>query len=305
MGMALGAAGVLVFSFSFPATKLAERSFDPWFIANGRAVVAAVLGLLLLRYQRAPLPNRGQWLRLAVVAGGVVIGFPLLSSLAVESTTSSHSAVVISVLPALTAIAGAIRGRERPSASFWLAAGAGCAIVTAYSVAHAGGTLTLADIYLIIGVIVCAIGYAEGGFLARSLGAPQTICWALVLALPVTLPAALLNVPSHAPSASALTGFIYVSLGSMFIGFIFWYAGLARGGVPRVSQLQLAQTPLTLIWSALVLGERIGPGTSLVAIAALASVAATQRARVRSADGSAPARAAVRLGRRRIRARSS
>jgi drug/metabolite transporter (DMT)-like permease len=278
--MVLGALGVLAFSFSFPATKLAEHSFDPWFIATGRAAVAGLLGAVLLRHQRAPLPNRRQWLRLALVAGGVVIGFPLLSSLALESTSSSHSAVVIAVLPAATAIAGAVRGRESPSAMFWLAAAAGCVVVTGYTVAHAGGTFKLADVYLIAGVIVCAIGYAEGGILSRSLGAPQTICWALLLAMPLTLPTAIVSAPSRVGSASAVAGFAYVSLFSMFLGFFCWYAGLARGGVARVSQLQLAQTPLTLVWSALVLGERIGAGTSLVAVAVLASVAATQRARV-------------------------
>jgi drug/metabolite transporter (DMT)-like permease len=127
---------------------------------------------------------------------------------------------------------------------------------------------------------VCAAGYAEGGLLARDLGAPQTICWALLLALPLTLPAAIVAAPTHEPPAAALAGFAYVGVGSMFLGFFAWYGGLARGGVARVSQLQLAQTPLTLVWSALVLGEPIGASTIGVAVAVLATVAATQRARI-------------------------
>jgi drug/metabolite transporter (DMT)-like permease len=148
-------------------------------------------------------------------------------------------------------------------------------------------------------VAVCAVGYAEGAVLTRDLGAPQTICWALVISWPLTVPLALLNLPSHLPGAAALAGFAYVSVGSMFLGFFAWYAGLARGGVTRVSQVQLAQTPLTLLWSALVLGEPIGPGMGLVALAVLASVAATQRARV-SRRGQTP-----RLARPQLAAASS
>jgi drug/metabolite transporter (DMT)-like permease len=281
----LGFGGVLGFSFTFPATKLALHSFGPWFIAFGRAGVAAGLAAVTLRRQRASRPTGAQWLRLAVVAGGCVVGFPALSSVALQSSSSSHSAVVIAVLPAATAIAGALRGRESTSLVFWLGAAAGTATVTLYVAAHAGGAVAPADLYLLVGVVVCALGYAEGGLLARSLGGPQTNCWALVLALPVTLPVALLTAPARAPSASALAGLMYLSVVSMFLAFFCWYAGLARGGVARVSQLQLAQTPLTLAWSALLLGERIGAGTLGVAALVLVSVAVTQRARVRRRPG--------------------
>ncbi len=152
-----------------------------------------------------------------------------------------------------------------------------------YTFARAGGTLRPDDAYLLAAVLVCAIGYAEGGLLARSLGAPQTICWALLIALPLTLSVALIAAPPHAPSASALGGFLYVSVGSMLLGFFCWYAGLARCGVTRASQLQLMQTPLTPLWSGVLLQERIGWSTSAVALAVLASVGVTQRARIRRA----------------------
>jgi drug/metabolite transporter (DMT)-like permease len=280
VGLLLGAAGVLIFSFTLPATKVALRSFDPWFIAFGRAVVAAALGGLILVGQRARRPAGTEWLRLGVAAGGVVIGFPALSSLALQSSSAAHGAVVIALLPAATAIAGAIRGHESPSLRFWAAAAAGTAVVTVYTFARAGGTLRAADAYLLLAVVVCAIGYAEGGLLARSLGAPQTICWALVLAAPLTVPLAVVAAPGHAPSAGALGGFLYVSLGSMLIGFFCWYGGLARAGVARASQIQLVQSPLTILWSALLLDERIGLSTFGVALAVLASVAVTQRARI-------------------------
>jgi drug/metabolite transporter (DMT)-like permease len=186
------------------------------------------------------------------------------------------------VLPAATAIAGVLRGGESPSPVFCVAAAAGAMTVAGYAAAHAGGALSPADLYLFVGVVVCALGYAEGGLLARSLGGAETNCWALLLALPVALPVACLNAPAHTPSTTALAGLAYLSIVSMFLAFFCWYGGLAHGGVARVSQLQLAQTPLTLAWSALVLGERIGAGTAAVAAAVVLSVAVTQRARVQS-----------------------
>ena len=288
MGLLFGVVGILVFSFSFPATKLALRGFDPWFIAFGRGAVAGALAAMTLRRQRAVWPSGRQWVRLAMVAGGVVVGFPVLSTLALESSGSAHGAVVIAVLPAATAIAGALRAGESPGARFWLAAVTGAGVVGVYALTHAHGGLALSDLYLLAAVLVCAVGYAEGAVLSRALGAPQTICWALVIAWPLTLCGACVAAPGHLPVASALAGFTYVSVGSQFLGFFAWYAGLARGGVARVSQVQLAQTPLTLLWSALVLGEQIGAGTALVALAVLASVAATQRARVTVGGRAAP-----------------
>jgi drug/metabolite transporter (DMT)-like permease len=286
-GLLLGSLGVLAFSLTFPATKLALRGFDPWFVSFGRAVLASVFAAVTLLLIRAPMPTRRQCLRLGVVAGGVVFGFPALSALALQSSSASHGAVVIAVLPAATAVAGVLRTHERPSHGFWLAAAAGAAIVTGYTVARAGGALRLEDLYLLIAVAVCAFGYAEGGLLARSLGAPQTICWALLLSLPITLPVALANLPARLPGAQSLGAFAYVGLGSALLGFFAWYGGMARAGVTRASQLQLAQTPLTLVWSAILLGERIGWTMAAVAVAVLACIAATQRARLHAYESAA------------------
>ncbi len=279
-GMVLGSIGVAAFSFTFPATKLALRGFDPLFIAFGRASVAAIPAGALVLLGRAPRPSARQWRQLVVVALGVVIGFPALSSLALKTSSSAHGAVVIALLPALTALFGVLRAQDRPGPRFWAAALLGAAIIGVYTIAHAGGAPSLSDLYLLVAVVVCALGYTEGALLSRSLGAPQTICWALLLSLPLTLTLALLTAPGTAPSGTPLLGFLYVSFFSMFLGFFAWYGGLARGGVARVSQIQLIQTPLTLVWSALVLGERITAATGAVAIAVLACVAATQRARI-------------------------
>jgi drug/metabolite transporter (DMT)-like permease len=280
-GIVLGGTGVLVFSLSFPATKWALDGFSAWFVAFGRAALAAVLGGIALRLRRAPRPTAPQVLRLGVVAGGVVVGFPLLSSIALETTGSAHGAIVIALLPAATAVAAVLRAGERPSPLFWLAAGAGVAVVTAFAVDESSGTISGGDLYLLGAVVACGIGYAEGGALSRELGAVETICWALLLSLPLTAVVAALTLPATAPSEQAVAGLLYVGIGSMFLGFFAWYAGLARGGVARVGQLQLFQPLLTVAWSALLLGERIGWRILVCGLGVIASVAVSQRARVR------------------------
>ena len=247
-----------------------------------RAVTAAALAALYLLAVRAPLPTRAQWRRLALVAGGAVVGFPLLTGLALVTSESQHGAVVVALLPAATALAAVVLANERPGPLFWAAALAGLLVVVTFTVANSGGAVTGADVFLLGAVAVCAIAYAEGGALSRELGGARTICWALVLSLPVTLPLAAVSAATTSLDAEpvAWLGVAYVSVISMFLGFFAWYAGLARGGVAKVGQVQLLQPLLTFLWAGLVLGEHVGPGTVLAATAVLASVVATQRARV-------------------------
>jgi drug/metabolite transporter (DMT)-like permease len=288
VGLALGLLGVLGFSFSLPATKLAVADLDPWFVAFGRAAVAAVLAAIVLAATRAPRPTAAQWRALAVVSGGVIVGFPLFTSLGLQHAEAAHGAVVIAVLPAATAVAAVLRAGEHPSPAFWVAALAGLAVVAAFALSGASGGLSAADGWFAAAVVVCAFGYAEGGVLARDLGGAQTISWALVATAPISFAVAALSWTDPGQvGADAWLGFAYVSVISMFLGFFAWYAGLARGGVAHVSQVQLIQPLLTLLWSALVLGEHVGAGTLLAAVAVLACVAVTQRARV-TADPVAP-----------------
>ena len=280
-GAILGAVGVLGFSFSLPATRLALRDLDPWVVAFGRAAVAAGLALLVLRATRAPLPTRTQWRRLAIVALGVVIGFPLLTSLALHHRTAAHGAIVVGLVPAATAVMAVLRAGERPSPAFWLASGAGTVAVLVFAFVSGAGALRLTDVELLAAVVLVALGYAEGGALARDLGGTRTICWALVLSAPLLVPVAALRVAQtgfHVHADSAF-GFAYVAGVSMFAAFFAWYAGLARGGVARIGQIQLAQAPLTLLWSGLALGERVTLGSALTAVLVVGCVAATQRAR--------------------------
>ncbi len=287
--MALGALGVVGFSVSLPATRAAVAVLDPWFVAFGRAAVAALPAAVYLAVTRSPRPEIAQLRSLLVVVAGVVVGFPLLTSLALQVQSASHAAVVIAVLPAATAVFAVVRGRERPRPAFWVAAGAGVVAVLAFVLTTAGRSVDpvgAGDVLLLAAVVLCAAGYAEGALLSRTIGGPRTISWALVLAVPltgaVTLAVAVgpgvVHVPG-VPDRAAWIGFAYVSLVSMFLAFFAWYAGLARGGIARVGQLQLAQPVLSLAWAALLLGEPVGAATLAAALGVVACVVATQRAR--------------------------
>ncbi len=283
-GLALGALGVLAFSMSLPATRVAVERLDPWFVAFGRAVGAALLAWAYLWFTRAPRPSRAQWRRLAVVALGVVAGFPLFTSLALRTETSAHGAVVVALLPAMTAVFAVLRAGERPPRLFWLASAGGLLAVLVFLAASGAvhGGLSLADLFLLTAVVLCGLGYAEGGALARDLGGARTICWALLIALPVTAPVTILAAIATPPHADGpgWAAFGYLTVVSMFLGFFAWYAGLARGGIARVGQVQLVQPVLTLAWSALLLAETVPPASLLAALAVLACVVLTQRSRV-------------------------
>jgi drug/metabolite transporter (DMT)-like permease len=239
-GVGLGLLGVLAFSGTLPATRFAlAGGLDPWFIAMGRAAVAAALAGAYLLVTGAPRPTRRQMRGLVLVSAGVIVGFPVLSTLALTSAGAAHGAVVIALLPAATALAAVARAGERPSRGFWAAAGAGLLVVVAFAAWESGGGLTPADGLLLAATAICGLGYAEGGVLAREIGGPRTIAWALVITTPLTVPAAAALVLAATPdaAASAWAGFAYVSAISMFLGFFAWYAGLARGGVARIGQL--------------------------------------------------------------------
>ncbi len=282
MPLLLGCLGVLGFSGSLPATKVAVEELDASFVGLGRAVVAAALGGLLLALLRQPRPRRDQVKRLALVAVGVVIGFPLFTALALRELSSAHGAVIVGLLPAATAAMAVLRAGERPSRSFWLASGAGLVAVLAFAATQGAGLPQPADALVLAAVALGALGYAEGGALARELGGWQTICWALLGSMPLVAPLAVLAgvTGDLGGGADAWIGFAYVSVISMFLGFFAWYAGLARGGVAKIGQVQLAQPVLTLVWAAALLGEQVGAATIAAALLVLASVAGVQRTRV-------------------------
>jgi drug/metabolite transporter (DMT)-like permease len=275
VGLLYGLLGVIAFSGTLPATRIAVTNLDPTFVGLGRALVAAILAAVLLRITKQPIPPRKYWRSLAIVAAGVIVGFPLLSAWAMHELPASHGAIVTGILPLGTAIAGALRAGERPSFSFWVASILGSAAVVSFAVITGNGTIQFADSALVGAVISAALGYAEGGKLARTLGGWQVICWSLVLAAPIlTVPIAFV-VLQHGVSASpyAWLGFGYVSVVSMFLGFFAWYHGLAIGGIVRVGQVQLLQPFLTIFFSTLLLGEKINLVTMTTAVIVVLSVA--------------------------------
>lgn len=283
-GIWWGLLGVLAFSFTVPFTRVAVEGMSPLFIGAGRAVVAALLAALALGITRQRLPRASQWVRLAVVAGGVVAGFPLLTTFALTSTSASHGAVVIALLPAATATAAVIRGRERPRPLFWILTLTGVIAALVFALVQSGGfgSLHWADLLLLAAVLAAAVGYAEGGLLARELGSWQTISWALVVASPVMIALTVVSLSSGLPSASGAQwlSFAYLGVVSMFLGFFAWYRGLAIGPMAQVSQIQLVQPVMTIAWAGLLLGESITWTTVVGGLAVIICAGAAVRVRL-------------------------
>lgn len=282
-GTALAFLGVLAFSGTMPATVYAMRGLDPWLVATGRAVIAGVLALICLKAAGHPLiPPRARWPAYALISLGVVFGFPIFSSLALHlGSSTSHAAVVIGLLPATTAACAALRAGERPRPLFWAACTAGAVAITAFTLIQHGGSPSWPDLLLVGALLSAAVGYTEGGRLSRHTPGWQVISYALVLSLPLTVPVTgiLAFTTPIALSGEVVAGFAYVSAISMFLGFIPWYAGLARGGIARAGQTQLTQPLLTLVWAWFLMGERFGVATMAAALGVLVCVAVTQRAR--------------------------
>lgn len=288
-GMLLGLAGVLIFGMTFPATRLAVAELPADFVALGRALAAAVLAAAWLLARRLPFPPRTALLPLALVAAGCVVGFPWLTSIALKTVPAAHGAVLVGVLPLATAVFSALRGNERPSGPFWAMALAGSGLVIGFALYQGGGSLHQADLLLLGAVLLAAVGYAEGARLSRTLGGPQVISWALVLAAPLLAPLLLwLSWPHGADIAAAglkaWLGFAYVAAFSMYIGFFFWYAGMARGGIARVGQVQLLQPFVTLAGAWAVLGEPLAPAHIGFALAVIGVVAAGRNMQIRKAN---------------------
>jgi drug/metabolite transporter (DMT)-like permease len=279
-GLWLGALGVLIFALTLPMTRLAVGTAEApqmsgAFIAVGRAVVAAALSALFLLATRAPFPARRDWWPLALTAGGVVFGFPLLTSLAMRHVEAVHASVIVGVLPLATAAVGAWLHRQRPSAGFWACALVGSALVVAFAIIRSGSTglaIQPADGLLLAAMGCAAVGYGYGARLSQHMRAEHVICWALVLALPLTLPWAWLTRPQSALQDSAWWGFAYVAVFSMWLGFFAWYRGLALGGTVRVSQVQLLQPFLGMLFAVPLLGERLDALTVGFAMAVIATV---------------------------------
>jgi drug/metabolite transporter (DMT)-like permease len=279
MSFIYGFIGVLIFSLTLPATRMAVSSFDPVFVGLGRAILAAVLSGILLLITRQPLPLLRSLPSFIIVVLGVVIGFPLLSAIAMKDAPAAHGAVITGLLPLATALCGVWRAGERPSQSFWFFAALGSLLVIGFAWISGSNSIRPADWALLGAVVAAGLGYAEGAVLSRTVGSWQVICWSLILAAPVLLPIVWQHAPTHIAAIpfKAILGFLYVSVFSMFLGFFAWYRGLALGGVAKVGQIQLLQPFLTILASAAFLGEPLTITTLGFALSVIACVALGRR----------------------------
>ena len=279
-GVWLGLLGIVIFSLTLPLTRLAVGTADApqmsgAFVAFGRAVVAAALSAVFLLVTRAPLPQRRHWLPLAITAAGVVFGFPLFTSIAMRYVEAVHASVIVGVLPLATAAVGALLHRQRPSAGFWICAAIGSAMVVTFAVLRSGSgglSIHFADLLLLAAMLCAAVGYGYGARLSQQMKAEHVICWALLISLPLTLPLALWSWPQAPLKATTWASFAYVAVFSMWIGFFAWYRGLALGGTVRVSQVQLVQPFLSMLFAVPLLGENLDAVTVAFGLAVIATV---------------------------------
>jgi len=276
-GLWLGLLGVVIFAMTLPMTRLAvgpaaDPQLPPLFVTAGRAAFAGLLSLVYLALTGAPRVQARHLHALAASALGTVLGFPLLLSLALRDVDAMHGAVVTGLLPLATAVAAALTLRQRPSAGFWGCAVLGCVLVLCFAASQGGGRLSHADGLLLLAVVCAAVGYVAGARVAAELPAEQVICWVLVISLPFTVPLTLASWPDQPARATAWGGFAYVTVFSMWLGFFAWYRGLALGGTVRVSQVQLVQPFLALLFAVPVLGETLRPGAVLFSLAVIGTV---------------------------------
>jgi drug/metabolite transporter (DMT)-like permease len=278
-GFVYGLIGVIIFGGSLPATRAAVLALDPWFVSAARAVGAALLGMGWLLWERAAWPNRQQWRGLAIVGLSAVIAFPVLTGLAMQWVSASHGILFVGLFPLSTCLVGAMIGTVRPRRAFWFWTVFGAASVAAYAVYVGGGNFSLPDLLMIGAVIGSGVGYAEGARLSQKIAPAAVISWGLVISLPLALPVMLLTFPA-APAlvpASAWVGLGYVTIFSMFVGFLFWYRGMVLGGTAKVSQIQLFQPFIGLILAAAFLGENLDIGIALGTVMVTISVVQARR----------------------------
>lgn len=280
-GLALGLLGVIIFGGTLPATRVALGAFSPWFVTCGRAALASLAAVILLAVLRRPFPRADVG---ALFLAGVllVFGFPVMSSIAMQTVPAAHGGVVLGILPLATSIFAALIGGERPSPLFWICGVAGAALVVLFAMRDGGMTLSSGDIWLFMAGIAASLGYVVSGRLSRKMPGWEVICWALVVTAPFSMIGAAFSFqPSYLDATEAQTNaFLYLSFGSMFLGFFAWNVGLGMGGIARVSQVQLLQSFITLAISALLLGEHVSPETLLFAFAVMVTVAIGRSARV-------------------------
>ncbi len=258
-GMLIGFIGIFIFSLTLPVTKITVEILNPYFLCFARALLAGILAGAYLIFTKAPIPDAKQIRQFAMVALGVVFIFPLFINIAMTTGEASHAGVILGIMPLATVVAGVLLFQERPSLGFWISALIGCFLVCTYAYLNSEGGFRYTDLLLLIACAANGIAYAIGGNLSRTMNAKQVISWTLVLALPISLIGSVFTFQESylIANASIWISFLYLGIFSMFIGFFFWYGGMAIGGISRVSQVQLLQPFCTLLASAILVSEPI------------------------------------------------
>lgn len=278
-GMLIGFIGILIFSLTLPVSKIAVLSFNPYFIAFGRAALAGFVALAYLIVKKEAAPTKADFIKFVVIALGVIFGFPIFTTVAMTHGSSSHGAVILGMMPLATTVIGVLRFKERPSLGFWLVSLLGAGLVVLYALLKSSGSFTYVDGLLVLGGISACIGYVEGGELSRKMSPRAVISWALVISLPLNIVMAFITYRPEYIDAGAVawTSFIYLSLFSMFLGFFFWYEGLAVGGIARVSQVQLIQPFCTLVAASILLGDPLTLMNLIFAVLVVSTVVLGKR----------------------------
>lgn len=290
-GLLLGTLGMLAFSGTLPATRLAVPAFGPTILTCSRIIIAAILGVAALwMMRRLSFPGRRHIAGVVATGLGLAVGYPLFVAIAVEHVPAAHGAVVIGLAPATTAILSVIRTGERPPPRFWLAGATGVAAVTVFAVMQGGGRIAAGDGWLIAAALSVGVGYVEGGRVSRELGGTVTLCWGMIVLCPVAILVLAVAVGHREWSPVSWenwAGFAYAGVVSMFLGSVAWYEGLAAGGIARIGQLNLIQPVVALGWAALLLGEPVTWGYFATAIVVLLSMTVCVRSRVATPAGTA------------------
>lgn len=283
LGLLIGFIGIVIFGGTLPFTRLAVVDLDPWFVTAGRAALSGLLAVSALVVLRRPVPDWADMKRLALASLCLVGGFPAFTALAMLSVDASHGGVVLGLLPLVTAMFGTLLAGERPAPAFWLAAVAGAAIVVAFALRDGGWSFATGDFLLAGAVLSSSLGYVVSAKVARRFQGWEVISWALVIALPITLPATIWLAPSDPAAVGTWSwiGFAYVTLMSQYLGFFAWNTGLAMGGIARVSQVQLLQTFVTLAIAAVLNREEVDALTWLAAGAVVLLVLIGRRAAIK------------------------
>lgn len=284
LGLLLGFVGMIIFGGTLPATRIAVAAIDPIAVTALRTAIAGLASLALLIVLRRPFPPRKLWFQLVVAMLCVSIMFPFLMALAVRTVDAAHGGVVMGALPIATALVAVLITHERPKPLFWIASIAGAVLVVAFALRQGGGALSAGDLLLFAAVAASAIGYTFSGRLTTQMPGWEVISWVLVIGLPISLPVAVLSMPADITEIAPKPwlALLYVALFSQWIGFFAWNAGMAMGGIARVSQVQLLQPFVTFALAALFNDETITPQIVLFALGVVATVGISTRSRGRT-----------------------